>query len=398
MRFSFSPRRFLAVLRKEFHHIMRDPTTLMLIFIMPIFMIILFGFAVSGEIRNVPTVVLDLNRVQAHHEHFDRDITFSDALVHAFDNSQYFNVLYRVETREEMDQIIREGRAQVAVIIPANYSARFNEAQVMDMDRVRVYIDGADPAIARIAAEASTTIVYRFSVQSLDALTQIVGNMTIHPTTAERGAVFSTVLNNPALRQRQFLVPAIIAVIVFSIIIVLTSSTIVREKERGTIEQLMITPMTKTEFMLGKLSPYLVVGFFDILLILGLAYFLFGISAVGSIGLFITLGMLFVFCALGLGILISTFSSNQGQAIMLAIVFIIPSLILCGIIAPVSTMPGMVQFLANLLPLTHFMEITRGIIISGLGASYLSTHIWALSIFAVAVIVVSILKFKKSLD
>jgi len=398
-RFNFSPQRFFAVLRKEVSHIMRDPTTLALIFIMPIFMIVLFGFAVSGEVRNVPMAVLDMNRLQAEHQHFDRDLEFSNALINEFDNSPYFNVLYQVDSEEEIHQLIRERRINIGIIIPARYSARFNELHVSDMDRVRIFVDGADPAIARIATEAGGSIVYRFSVASLDALTNVIGNnVIIHPTMAERGAVFSTVISNEMMRQRQFLVPAIISVIVFSIIIVLTSSTIVREKERGTIEQLMITPMTKTEFMLGKLSPYLLVGFFDILLILGLAAFLFSITPVGSVALFIALGMLFVLCALGLGILISTFSSNQGQSIMLAIVFIIPSLVLCGMIAPVSSMPPTVQFIANLLPLTHFLEITRGIIISGLDASYMAGHIWALTIFAVVVIFTSILKFKKSLD
>ena len=398
-RFNFSFLRLFGILRKEVQQILRDPTTLALIFVMPIFMIVLFGFAVSGEIRNVPMAVLDLNQSQEHHAHIDRDVEASEALINEFDNSPFFNVLYKVESEEEMQELIRQRRISVGIVIPERFSARFNELHVPNMDRVRVFVDGADPAIARITVEASGAIVYRFSVANLDALTNVIGNnVIIHPNFAERGAVFSTVISNEATRQRQFLVPAIIAVIVFSIIIVLTSSTIVREKERGTIEQLMITPMTKTEFMLGKLSPYLVVGFVDILLILFLASFLFSVTAVGSIALFIALGMLFVLCALGLGILISTFSSNQGQSIMIAIAIIVPSLVLCGIIVPVVSMPPIIQFIANLLPLTHFLEITRGVIISGLGASYLTTHIITLTVFAIVVVAVSILKFKKSLD
>jgi ABC-2 type transport system permease protein len=393
--FNFSARRCRAILRKETQHIMRDVTTLGLIFIMPILMIILFGYAVSGEIRNVPMAVLDMNALQAPHTNQERDLEFSGALIDAFDNSNYFNVIYRhVETQEEIEKLIAQGKIKLGIIIPENYSARFNDRTVANMDRIRIFIDGADPAVARLAGEASANIISRFSVAGTDKIAGLV----LEPSAAERGATYQTVIANEQVRQKQFLIPAIISVIVFSIIIVLTASTIVREKERGTIEQLMITPMTKTEFMLGKLAPYVAVGFFDILMILVLSWFLFSITTAGSILLFIVLGMLFVCCALGLGILISTFSTNQGQAIMLAICVIIPSLILCGIIAPVSTMPPVVAFLARLFPLTHFLEITRGVMIKGIGAQYLIPEITSLAIFAIAVMLISILKFKKSLD
>jgi ABC-2 type transport system permease protein len=223
-------------------------------------------------------------------------------------------------------------------------------------------------------------------------------HIDFEPSAMERGGIYQTVLLNELMQQKQCLIPAIISLIVFSIIVVLTASTIVREKERGTIEQLMITPMTKSEFMIGKLLPYVAVGFLDILMILLLADFLFSVGIAGSFALFLGLGMLFVVCALGLGILISTFAANQGQAVMLAVLVIIPSLVLSGIVAPVSTMPAAVQFLARLLPLTHFLEITRGIMIKGVGAALLQTEIASLAVFGIAVMLISIFRFKKSLD
>ena len=416
MKTIFSFQRFFAVLKKEVNHILRDPTTLGLIFVMPLFMIILFGFAVSGEITNIPMAVLDLNRVgepsDVAYAQQDRDISYADALINDFDNSANFNVMYIVDTEEEIHSLMRQGRINFAVIIPVRYSVRFNETNPANpvaiwgqgspasrrdpyMHRVHIMVNGADPQIARIAAEAGAGIIYNFSVNRLDGLGGAHG---FTPSAAERGNMYTTVISNEMMRQSQFLVPAIISVIIFSIIMVLTSSAIVREKERGTIEQLMTTPMTKSEFMLGKLAPYTVVGFVDIMLILALASFLFAINPVGSVFLFIMLGMIFVLCALGLGILISTISTNQGQALMLSIVFIVPSLILCGLITPVATMPPLIQFVANILPLTHFLEITRGIVISGLSAAYLETHIMALSVFAVAVMALAIFKFKKSVD
>jgi ABC-2 type transport system permease protein len=227
----------------------------------------------------------------------------------------------------------------------------------------------------------------------------IAGQQGIAVQTPLSGSSIKTeVLYNPDLKSSTFTIPGLVGLILQNITIMLTAFALVREKERSTIEQLIVTPISSLELILGKLVPYIIIGYSGFLFALSLCVFWFGVKVSGSLALLLLLGFLFVYCSLSIGMLISTFANNQMQAMMAMVFILLPSVLLSGFVFPVEAMPQAIRLLSYIIPLSYFLDIIRGIMLKGVGTAYLMNDIIALCIFTVIILSVAVLRFRKSLD
>ena len=374
-------RRFRALIKKELLHMVRDPRTLIFIFIMPILQLLLLGYANNTEIKNVPTVIFDQSNSQA-----------SRALLDSFKVTGYFSFDYVASTDAEVDNLIAAGKVKVGITIPPNYNSNLisgNPAQVS------VLIDGSDPttaggvlSAATLAGQAHGT---RLEIQKL-ALAGING-LGVSPVD-----VRTRVLYNPDLLGSYNIVPGLIAMILFQTATSLTALSIVRERERGTIEQLIVTPIRSWELILAKIIPYILVSFADMLLILLIGTLWFHVPIRGSLWLLFAMTGLYLLPTLGLGLLISTFARTQQQAQLMTMPIMLPAMMLSGFIFPVASLPVFLQFVGNLFPLTPFIYMLRSIVIKGVGIQMIVPQILALIVFAILFLGAAALRFSKKLD
>ncbi len=367
-------RGFLGTLYKEFIHIRRDPATLILTLAIPLMQITLFGYAINTDVKNIPTVVYDLDQRRAGRE-----------LIAAYGNTDYFRIVGEVHSDREMNDAIVAGRAKVGIKIPADFSRRLaSERQAT----VLVLIDGSDSSIAMNALNVANAVGLRTS------LNRLVGTSPAGvPTTPVE--VRPKMLFNPDLKSPNFIIPGLIGIIMQNITVLLTAFAIVRERERGTLEQLLVTPIQPMALMLGKLIPYGVIGLFETCTVLLVMRWVFGVPIHGSLILLLFFSFLFLLPSLGLGLFISTVASNQAQAYQVAFFIIMPSILLSGFMFPRESMPTIMYYLGYLLPVTYFLDILRGIILRGAGFQHLWTDAAALVAFGVAILVVSALRFHK---
>lgn len=369
-----SLKRFLSIIKKEFIQIKRDKASFGIALVMPIIMMLLFGYAVSTELDNISMIVLDQSRS-----------VDSRDLVESFKNTAYFNVKENVDSIDEIYKEIDTGKAHAAVIIPADFSKGKS---------VQLIIDGSDPTTARTALSSGVLTSENYGISSADKIRE-----KISASSAAAGINVSTkVLYNPSMRGQNFTVPGLIGLIMQNITIILTAFALVREKERGTIEQLLVSPLKPFEIIIGKLIPYIIIGFFDFLysLFFGLCYF--NVPMAGSMPLLIFLGSGFVICALAIGILISTVSKTQLQAMQLSVLIILPSVLLSGFMFPREAMPKIIQLFGYALPLTYFLNILRDIILKGLDISYLMKDLVPLFMLGFILLILSVLSFRRKLD
>jgi ABC-2 type transport system permease protein len=373
--------RIWPVIRKEFIHIIRDPRTLGVMFIAPLMQLILFGYAATSDVRNVPMAVLDQDRTpQSRH------------LVTAFVESGQFTIASSVGSEQELAEQIDAGQARAGLIIPPRYAADLLGSQGA---QVAFVLDGSDPSVASSALSSARLIgqVEATNVQQ-QALARRGGNVVLTPPLDVRPRVWY----NPDMASAIFMVPALIGLILQMQATLLTSSAIVRERERGTIEQLIVTPIRPLELIIGKILPYAVIALLITLEILISGTFLFGVPIKGSVLLLLGIACLFLLSTLGIGLLISTVANTQQEAFLLTFLTLLPSIFLSGFIYPVAAMPRILQLISNFIPLTYFLTVVRGIVIKGVGASALTTQIMALTLFGVFLIVLASLRFRKRLD
>jgi len=359
------------VMLKEIIHIRRDPAT-RFVFAIPLIELLLFGYAIDLDVKNIPTVVFDLNRQNE-----------SRQLVKEFENTRYFKVTARAYSDSELESAIVGGRAKVGIKIPADYSQQLlNGRQAV----VQVLIDGSDSTAALRLLQASQALGM---LKSLDRAGLAPEMMAVD--------VRSRLLFNPNLDSAHFFVPGLVGVILQLVTVFLTAFSIVRERERGTLEQLLVTPVSKGGLILGKLLPYCAIGFLQTCLVLLLMVFLFGVSIQGSLILLLFLSGLFLVSALGMGIVVSTFARNQGEAMQMSVMFMLPAFLLSGFVFPRESMPPPIYFLSFLIPATYYLEILRGIILRGAGWAALWDEALVLSCFGALFMFVSALRFKKRL-
>jgi ABC-2 type transport system permease protein len=377
----FSLKRFLTIVRKEFIQVRRDPISLRLPIAMPVVMMLLFGYAVNTEVDKITTVVFDRSMTQESREYID-----------LFPSSGSFEVVGYVSSEKELSDAIDGGKAKAAIIIPSDYAGVLKKK---GEPQTQLIIDGTDPTTARTALNSGILIS---QVYSLELKSQSMKKLGVSAGALPGVSMNSRVWYNPNLKSTRFTIPGLVGLILQNITIMLTAFALVREKERGTIEQLIVTPIRSAELILGKLVPYVIIGYAGFLFTLSLCIFWFGVGVEGSLALLLLLGFLFVYCSLSIGMLISTFANNQMQAMMVMMLVMLPSILLSGFIFPREAMPAVISALGYFIPLTYFLDIVRGIMLKGIGMSFLWTDVSALCVFTALILLVAVLRFRKSLD
>jgi ABC-2 type transport system permease protein len=372
--------RLLPIVRKEFIHIVRDPRTLAVMFIAPLMQLILFGYAATADVRNVPLAVYDQDGTpQSRH------------LVTAFVESGQFMVARYVVGEAALARLIDDGSVRAGLIIPPTYAADLLGGRGA---QVAFVLDGSDPSVAGTALSSARLIgqVEATSVQQ-QALARRGGAVTLAPL-----EVRARVWYNPDMASAVFMVPALIGMILQMQATLLTSSAIVRERERGTIEQLIVTPIRPFELILGKILPYAIVALLITLEILLAGTFWFGVPIKGNLLLLLGIACLFLLSSLGIGLLISTVANTQQEAFLLTFLTLLPSVFLSGFIYPLAALPKALQIISGVVPLSYFLVVVRGIVIKGVGVPALTTQITALAVFGGALILLASLRFRKRLD
>jgi ABC-2 type transport system permease protein len=373
--------RLFSIIRKEFIHIGRDPRTLAVSFVMPIVMLVLLGVAATNDVRRVPLAVWDQDKSPA-----------SRHLVDAYGASDYFRYAYDVDSAAQIAQLITMGDAQAGLTIPPNYGADLGAGRSV---AVHFAIDGADPTLAQTALAAAVQLG---QAQSVAVMTERLEAKGQAAAIAMPISVQAQVWYNPDLRSAYYMVPALIGIIMMFQCVVLTSTAIVRERERGTIEQLIVTPIRSSELLLGKLAPYVLLGFIDTVEILVLGVLLFGVPIAGSIPLLLACAALFLITPLGIGLLISTVSKSQQEAMLLSLFFLLPNIFLSGFFFPIAAMPAWLQVTTYAFPLRYFLTVVRGIILKGAGVAELLPAILATAIYGLVVMAIATRRFHKRLD
>ncbi|MPM45096.1 putative multidrug ABC transporter permease YbhS [bioreactor metagenome] len=343
---------------------------------MPIMELLLFGYAASTSVDHIPTVV------------YNNDIgSESSELLYSFVNSQYFDLDYNAKSIQEMEEYIDNGDAKAGIVIPPEYSEDLKDGKSA---QIQLIVDGTDPTTAQTILSSAGGVVQSMSVEIIQET-----RGTIVPKSLD---LRSRVWYNPDMSSIYFNIPGLIGVILQTVTLMLTSFSIVRERERGTMEQLIVTPITKMELMIGKIIPYVIIGFVDIVLALALSVFWFRVPIAGSITLLLLFSAVFLFGALGVGLIISTVSKSQLQAMQLSMFMIMPNILLSGYMFPREAMPDIIHVLSNVLPLTYFIKVLRGIILKGNGFGELYKEFAILVVFGIVFLALATLKFKKKID
>lgn len=373
--------RLLSLIRKEFIQIRRDPRTLVLIILLPIVQLILLGYAATNDVRNVPMAVFDQDKSAA-----SRD------LLDAYRTADYFKLAYDVQSEEELRRLIESNDVRVGLIIPPTYGRSITSGKSA---QVAFIIDGSDPTVANTALATATLIgqskateltIERLAARGLgDALGTAV-------------EVRTQVWYNPDLVSSYYMIPALIGMILQFLATLLTATAIVREREYGTIEQIIVTPIQAWELVLGKVIPYVLIAFFNMLEVLIAGVVLFEVPINGSLGLLLALSALFIVTTLGMGIFISTMANTQQEAMLMVMFTLLPSVFLSGFLFPLEAMPVVLQGVSYAVPLRYYLIVVRGIILKGSGLSALGPEVFALSVFGLIMLSAAATRFRKRLD
>ncbi|OGO78553.1 MAG: transporter [Clostridiales bacterium GWB2_37_7] len=374
-------KRVLTVTKKEFIHIRRDKVSMILALIAPIMMLLLFGFAVSTDVNNIRLAVCDQSNTLESRE-----------LIKSYENSDYFNIYAVTDNPKKVEEMIDAGEAKAALVIPPDFATALRRGR---KESVQILIDGSDPSIARTTSSYAVMISNNYSQELSNVKVINTGTTLSNRLGVEARAM---VLYNPTLESSKFNVPGVVGLILQNITVILTAFAMVRERERGTIEQLIMTPVSSLELIIGKLIPYVFIGIYDYTIVLILSYLLFGIAIKGSILLLTLLGIVFLIGALAMGMLISTVAKTQLQAMQAALLVLLPSVLLSGFMFPREAMPKLVYALSTTLPVTHFLIILRGIILKGVGFDYLYKTTAILVAIIIIITTVTVKKFTKKLD
>lgn len=373
--------RMWTIVRKEVIHIIRDSRTLSVVLVMPITLLLLLGYAVAVDIKNIPTAVYDQSKTAASRRLLDR-----------FWQTDYFEFTHYVDSDADILQLVDRGEARVGIIIPPDFSTRLTAGKSAN---IQVFIDGSDPFVAQTALFAAETISQSAAVEIIShRIERSMAGGTFQIPIDLR----SRLLYNPEMKRINFMIPGLVGAILQVQTLILTALAIVREREQGTLEQLIVTPIKRWELMLGKIIPYVIVAFFNVALTLALGSLWFRVPVKGDTLLLLALSLIFLLSSLGLGILISTVSKTQMQAIHLTTFVMLPAFILSGFIVPRENMPWLAYYAGFFLPITYFLVILRGIVLKGIGVVYLWKQVLPLAAFSVGVFATSVLAFHKRLE
>ncbi|HKQ56525.1 MAG TPA: ABC transporter permease [Candidatus Eisenbacteria bacterium] len=370
--------RLRSIVWKEFIQMRRDRATLGLMLGVPVMQLTLFGYAIRQDVRNLPTLVYDTSRTQE-----------SRALVQQFGATGNFRIRGDALSYQDAIHRIDAGKAAAAIVIPEDFARSIKRGRPVS---VQVLVDATDPTASQSAISSALMVGQRTNVRLVSGTVgadledgRLPFDVRVRP------------LYNPALKSVLFIVPGIIGMILSNLLIIMTALAVVRERETGTLEQLIVTPLTRSEIMIGKIAPYVLVGLVQLTAVLIAARLLFHVPIRGSVALIYVVSLLFIVASLGLGLFISTLVTRQAQAIQTSFFFLLPNVLLSGFMFPREAMPPLAGALGLALPLTHFLQIMRGIVLKGVGLEALWPQALALVGFSTLFITFSTLRFHKQL-
>lgn len=374
--------RVRAVMRKEFIHILRDIRTLAVVIVLPVLMLILYGYAINLDVRHLRTAVLDEDKTSASRE-----------FIRSLQHNEYFDIAQYLDKPSQVDTLFARGGVKLVFVIPRGFGRDVASGR---SPQVQALIDGSDSTTATIAQSYVSGFIQTLSVEYARRYATRAG------LPAERLSMpidfQPRVWYNPEMKSTYFIVPGLIAVILMQVSALLTSLTVVRERERGTIEQLVVSPIMPHELMIGKIVPYVLIAFADVLLVLASGRLLFGVPLRGSVVLLLVHSAVFLFASMGIGLLISVIARTQLVAFIAAMLgTMLPSVLLSGFMFPISAMPQALQYLTYLIPARYFIVILRGIFLKGVGPEVLWKPALSLIVFGLVAIALSTRRFHKRL-
>lgn len=370
--------RLFALIRKEFLHIFRDPRTTAVMFAMPIIQLVLLGYAATTDIEDVHVAVLDGDRSPQSRE-----------LVEAYRVSGTFDIAAYVDSEQQMAYLIDSGAVRAGLIVPSGYAGDIAAGR---QAQVAFVIDGSDPSVASTVFSAAQSVGQSQSLRIVERRVGIAFDALPGIQVSPR------VWYNPQMRSANFMIPGIMGMVLYFLTSLFTAMAIVRERENGTIEQLIVTPVKPLEIVVGKLVPYIFIAFFDVLEVLAIGVVWFDVPVRGSVALLLGLSALFLLTSLGIGIFISSVASTQQEAMLLAFLLLLPSIFLGGFFFPIDAMPGWLQALTYLVPLRYMLVVIRGIILKGVGLRVLYHEVLAMAVFGVAIMLLAATRFRKKLE
>lgn len=372
--------RLMSIIRKEFIQIFRDPRTLALIIVMPMLQLFLLGYAATTDVKNISLAVWD----QSHSPQ-------ARALLDAFRSANYFSIDYFVGSDAEYRDLIESGDIRAALIIPPDYERRLLEGNA----QVSLVLDGSDATVGGTALSTAKLIGQSYATKILTEQAALTGRPSAFNPPLE---VRTQVWYNPDLIAAYFNVPGVIGMILYFITALLTASAIVRERERGTIEQLIVTPIRSWELVVGKILPYSILALVDMVEVLIIGHWWFKVPIKGDLGLVFALSGLFLISSLGIGLFASTVANTQQEAFITVMVTMLPSIFLSGFFFPIEAMPAFLQYVSAIVPLRYYLVIIRALLLKGVGLAALQNEVLALTIFAIVIMGAASLRFRKRLD
>jgi ABC-2 type transport system permease protein len=373
--------RLIYFIRKEILQLLRDPRLLVIAILVPITQLMILGYVATTDIKHVRTAVFNEDK-----SYYER------AYLRSFENSGYFDLAYYVTDDKQVIRLLDGGRAKLALHVPVDFGRKIVRGETAS---VQVILDGTNSSAATIIQGYISQINF---INSRKILEEQLARRGLRADSLELLDLQTRVWYNPELKSVNYMVPAIFALIIMIESIILTSASIIKEKERGTMEMLISTPLQPYELILGKLLPSVIVAYLDIAMAFLVAVLWFKVPVHGSIALFFILGGVFLLTGLGLGVFISTVSSSQRQAMMATLFVLIPSFIISGFIFPIANMPKLIQPLTYLIPVRYYLVIVRGIFLKGVGMRYLWEEVWPLLVFGSVLLILSVLRFRKRIE
>ena len=373
--------RLFSIIRKEFIQITRDRRTLVIILIIPIIQLFLLGYSATSDIRNVPLAVYDQCRCAE-----------SRRLMDAYRAADYFKLAYMVSSEDEIRQLIEEGKARAGLIIPPDY----NSALAQGHAEAAFVLDGSDASTGSTALAAATLIGQQHATS---LMMQKLERSGLDMSKFQPPLTIQTrVWYNPDLVSSHFMIPGVIGMILYAITSILTATAVVRERERGTIEQLIVTPIRPWELVVGKILPYAILAVIDTLEVLAIGHWWFGMPVRGNLVLIMACSGLLVLSGLGIGLFASTIANTQQEAMLTVWLTLLPSIFLSGFFFPLEAMPQFLQWVSYIIPLRYYLTIIRALLIKGVGAGPILPQIIALTVFGLLIMAAASMRFRKRLD
>lgn len=372
--------RLSSIIRKEFIQIFRDKRTLALILVIPVMQLFLLGYAATNDVRNVPLAVFDQSNSPQ-----------SRALLDAYRAADYFQIAYVAGSEVELQSLIERGQAAAALIIPPDYANRLADGEA----QVAFILDGSDPSVASTALSAAQLIGQNHATGILASRIARSGQgLKLQPPVQ----VLTTVWYNPDLVSAHFMIPGVIGMILFAITAILTATAVVRERERGTIEQLIVTPIRSGELVIGKILPYTLLALFDTVVVLFVGHWWFGVPIRSSLALILGISALFLLSGLGIGLFASTIANTQQEAMLTVWMTLLPSIFLSGFFFPLEAMPEVLRWVSYAIPLRYYLSIIRVLLLKGVGLESILPDVIALTLFGLLIMTAAALRFRKRLD